>query len=232
MSKVLVISPHSDDSEYGLGGTIIRHLEEGDEVRVSLVVATSVDFVHKDNSVVTGETRIHEFMDAMKIYSKYGDIVYDLWKEDLNNDYGFGLESRLDAIPIRDVVNFVENQINYFKPDIFYYPSRSHHQDHRVVYEACSTACRPTQPFLPDQMYLYELPTSFWNNNKERYFSANTYVNIDIDKKQEVVNAHKSQIRPKDNKLSSESIRDQAKVRGDEVGEKYCEAFELIRSKR
>ena len=232
MSKVLVISPHSDDSEYGLGGTIIRHLEEGDEVRVSLVVATSVDFVHKDNSVVTGETRIHEFMEAMKIYSKYGDIVYDLWKEDLNNDYGFGLESRLDAIPIRDVVNFVENQINYFKHDIFYYPSRSHHQDHRVVYEACSTACRPTQPFLPDQMYLYELPTSFWNNNKERYFSANTYVNIDIDKKQEVVNAHKSQIRPKDNKLSSESIRDQAKVRGDEVGEKYCEAFELIRSKR
>ena len=232
MSKVLVISPHSDDSEYGLGGTIIRHLEEGDEVRVSLVVATSVDFVHKDNSVVTGETRIHEFMEAMKIYSKYGDIVYDLWKEDLNNDYGFGLESRLDAIPIRDVVNYVENQINYFNPDIFYYPSRSHHQDHRVVYEACSTACRPTQPFLPDQMYLYELPTSFWNNNKERYFSANTYVNIDIDKKQEVVNAHKSQIRPKDNKLSSESIRDQAKVRGDEVGEKYCEAFELIRSKR
>ena len=232
MSKVLVISPHSDDSEYGLGGTIIRHLEEGDEVRVALVVATSVDFVHKDNSVVTGETRIHEFMEAMKIYSKYGDIVYDLWKEDLNNDYGFGLESRLDAIPIRDVVNFVENQINYFKPDILYYPSRSHHQDHRVVYEACSTACRPTQPFLPDQMYLYELPTSFWNNNKERYFSANTYVNIDIDKKQEVVNAHKSQIRPKDNKLSSESIRDQAKVRGDEVGEKYCEAFELIRSKR
>ena len=232
MSKVLVISPHSDDSEYGLGGTIIRHLEEGDEVRVSLIVATSVDFVHKDNSVVTGETRIHEFMEAMKIYSKYGDIVYDLWKEDLNNDYGFGSESRLDAIPIRDVVNFVENQINYFKPDIFYYPSRSHHQDHRVVYEACSTACRPTQPFLPDQMYLYELPTSFWNNNKERYFSANTYVNIDIDKKQEVVNAHKSQIRPKDNKLSSESIRDQAKVRGDEVGENYCEAFELIRSKR
>ena len=65
MSKVLVISPHSDDSEYGLGGTIIRHLEEGDEVRVSLIVATSVDFVHKDNSVVTGETRIHEFMEAM-----------------------------------------------------------------------------------------------------------------------------------------------------------------------
>ena len=55
---------------------------------------------------------------------------------------------------------------------------------------------------------------------------------IDIEKKQEVVNAHKSQIRPKDNKLSSESIRDQAKVRGDEVGESYCEAFELIRSKR
>jgi LmbE family N-acetylglucosaminyl deacetylase len=232
MSKVLVISPHSDDSEYGLGGTIIRHLEEGDEVRVCLVVATSVDFVHKNDSVVTGETRVLEFMEAMKIYSKYGNVVYDLWKEDLNNDYGFGLESRLDAIPIRDVVNFVEGQIKYFKPDVFYYPSRSHHQDHRVVYEACSTACRPTQPFLPDQMYLYELPTSFWNNNKERYFSGNTYVNIDIDKKQEVVNAHKSQIRPRDNKLSSDSIRDQAKVRGDEVGEEYCEAFELIRSKR
>ena len=55
---------------------------------------------------------------------------------------------------------------------------------------------------------------------------------IDIDKKSEVVGVHKSQIRPQDNKLSAESIIDQAKVRGDEVGERYCEAFELIRSKR
>ena len=236
MNRVLVISPHSDDSEYGLGGTIIRHLEEGDEVRVCLVVATSVDFVHKDKAIITGDTRTQEFVDAINIYDKYGhapaSVQWSIWMTDENNDYGFGLESRLDAIPIRDVVNYVEGQIKEFEPNILYCPSRSHHQDHRVVYEACSTACRPTQPFLPDDIYLYELPTSFWNNNKERYFNVNTYVKIDIEKKQEVVNAHKSQIRPKDNKLSSESIRDQAKVRGDEVGESYCEAFELIRSKR
>ena len=168
----------------------------------------------------------------MRIYDKYGEVSWNVWKTDQNNKYGFGLESRLDAIPIRDVVNYVESQIDYFQPNILYYPSRSHHQDHRVVYEACSTACRPTQPFLPDEIYLYELPTSFWNNNKERYFSPNSYVTIDIEKKAEVVKAHKSQKRPKDNKLSPESISDQAKVRGDEVGEKYCEAFELIRSKR
>jgi LmbE family N-acetylglucosaminyl deacetylase len=236
LNKVLVVSPHSDDSEYGLGGTIIRHLEEGDEVRVCLVVATSVDFVHKDDSVITGDTRTSEFVDAINIYDKYGhapaSIQCSIWMTDENNDYGFGLESRLDAIPIRDVVNYVEGEIKYFKPNTLYYPSRSHHQDHRVVYEACSTACRPTQPFLPDNIYLYELPTSFWNNNKERYFSPNSYVTIDIEKKAEVVQAHESQIRPRDNKLSFESISDQAKVRGDEVGEKYCEAFELIRSKR
>ena len=46
------------------------------------------------------------------------------------------------------------------------------------------------------------------------------------------MNAHQSQMRPKDNKLSSESIRDQDKVRGDEAGEKYCEAFELFRWSR
>jgi len=231
-NKVLVISPHSDDSEYGLGGTIIRHLQEGDYVHIGLVVADSVDFVHVDSAIVPSDVRVREFMEVIQAYSKYGNIRSSIWMTDETNDYGFGLESRLDAIPIRDVVNYVEKEMKSLKPNVLYYPSKSHHQDHRVVYEACSTACRPTQPFLPDEIYLYELPTSFWNNNKERYFVPNTYVSIDIDKKSEVVGLHKSQIRPQDNKLSAESIIDQAKVRGDEVGERYCEAFELIRSKR
>jgi len=231
-NRVLVVSPHADDSEYALAGTIIRHLKEGDQVHVCLVVATSVEFVHMDDNVIPSRVRVDEFTKAIETYSKHGEVTSSIWITDENNGYGFGLESRLDAIPIRDVVNYVEREMKQSNPNILYYPSRSHHQDHRVDYEACCTACRPTQPTLPDEIYLYELPTSFWNNWREGYFSPNTYVTIDIDEKTEAVKAHHSQVRPNRNKLSLEAIIDHAKVRGIEAGEEYCEAFELLKSKR
>src|SRR6266508_1452642 len=34
MSRILVLSPHPDDEAIGCGGTLLRHLKQGDEVQI------------------------------------------------------------------------------------------------------------------------------------------------------------------------------------------------------
>ena len=37
MNRILVIAPHPDDEILGCGGTMIKHIEAGDEVYVCIV---------------------------------------------------------------------------------------------------------------------------------------------------------------------------------------------------
>jgi LmbE family N-acetylglucosaminyl deacetylase len=228
--KILVISPHSDDSEYGMGGTIINLLKEGAEVHVFLIVATTVDFVHKGGEAVGGMDRVREFGKCINFYGARGTVSGDIWKTDDNSDYEFGLESRLDSVPIRDVINAVERKINVVQPDEIYIPCKSHHQDHRVVYEASLTACRPTQRHRPKNIFLYEIPTSDWGNTYSNHFQPTTYHEIDIQEKIELCKTHESQLRDEGSYLGMRSIDEHARYRGRLAGCACAEAFQLILS--
>ena len=41
MTRVLVIAPHADDESLGCGGSILRHVSEGDDVHWLLVTGMS-----------------------------------------------------------------------------------------------------------------------------------------------------------------------------------------------
>lgn len=230
MKRVMVISPHADDSEFGVGGTIIRYLKEGYEVRILLVVATGVEFIHKNGELVEGSTRVTEFKNIISYYSKFGKISYNIWITDEKNPYKFGVDGRMDMIPIRDIITYLEKEILNFKPHILFFPGTSFHQDHRTVYEATITACRPTLPFIPDEIYSYELPTYTWNS-KEKTFTPNTYIAIDPKTKEELISLYQSQMRPDANKLNIKNVIHWSKIRGHEVDLENCEAFELVRRK-
>ena len=43
MAIVLVVAPHADDETLGCGGTLLRHIEEGDEVHWLIMTALRED---------------------------------------------------------------------------------------------------------------------------------------------------------------------------------------------
>ena len=104
----------------------------------------------------------------------------------------------------------------------------SHHQDHVHVHHACIAALRPISTPVSNVVLSYEAPEhSRWSANG--IFEPNLFVEIDneIDDKIEAFMKYESQVRP--GGRDADSIRNQARYRGQEVGKELCEAFYVHR---
>ena len=55
MSTVLIVAPHPDDEVLGVGGTMLRHLSQGDEVHV--LICTKGDYATFGKEQVEGVQR-------------------------------------------------------------------------------------------------------------------------------------------------------------------------------
>ena len=137
----------------------------------------------------------------------------------------------LDSVPLIDIVKEIEKIKNQVKPTIIY----THHRndlniDHRIVYTAVLTACRPMAHETVKEIYSFEVPSSTeWNYPIT--FSPNLYLDISkgIDKKIKAMGVYESEKREFPHPRSAEALMSLAKTRGREVGLQYAEAYELIR---
>jgi len=203
-SKILVLSPHTDDGEFGCGGAIRKWLEEGKEV-------IYVAFSSAEKSVANGYPKDilkKEVKDATK---KLGIQQSNL----LLFDY-----------PVRDFPvhrqAILENMVELeerLKPAIVLLPSTADtHQDHHVISQEGFRA------FKKHSIIGYEVP---WNNLT---FTTNMLISLSeqqIKRKIDALKCYKSQ----SNRIyANEAFTwDLARVRGSQIGVKYAEAFEVIR---
>lgn len=216
--RILVIAPHADDEAFGVGGTILKRVAAGDVAHHLIMTAADIKFEHTGGQVVTAQTRVDEartVAEAMGVTVSFGIM---------------GQESRLDALPLRDLVEVIERCQDDFKADVWYIPGPSFHQDHTAVYNACAAAGRPTRANLPKEVYKYELPTYSWNV-RELAMVTNVYESIDdfMDRKLEVCGLYESQLRGDSNMLSMQQLQKWAEVRGFESHNGFAEAFEVVR---
>ncbi len=127
---------------------------------------------------------------------------------------------------VKSVLNTVELDINRFKPEEIYIPSPvSYNQDHKVVYEACLIALRPHDKnwFVP-KVLIYEQPHTFlWSDEQ---FQPRYFRELDLSKKLNAYHLYKTQVR---SFRSDETITSLAKLRGDQVGYSWAEAFDILR---
>lgn len=220
MNRVLVIAPHADDETFGCGGTIARMIATDICVKVVVVVHGNIKFHHLGGEEVQASTRNLEFSNAMMTLgvTDYESVIT-------------GYDSKLDTLPLADIINALEKIQKDFVADTWLIPGPSFHQDHDTVYKAAIAAGRPFTDFAPQNILCYELPTYVYGP-KHMTFHPNMFVDIQryIDKKIEAVNLYKSQLRPSNNLLSTDKIRDWAITRGGQAGLEAAEAFELVKA--
>jgi N-acetylglucosamine malate deacetylase 1 len=198
--KTLVISPHCDDEVLGCGGILNNRRE--DKV---FVYYLGVDLFH----IVKREDRLKE-VDSVASFLKF--------------DYRIGT-NQVNNYRRETIINEVTDIINELKPEEVFIPFNSYNQDHKEVHDACIIALRPhdLNHFVPT-VFIYEVEQYLlWGESK---FEPNYFEAIDIDKKIEAYNLHKSQVRPF---RPQELLRSYSSIRGLSSNLKYAEAFKVGR---
>jgi LmbE family N-acetylglucosaminyl deacetylase len=218
--KLLVVAPHSDDEVLGCGGLISKIKKEGGKV---FVLIFNLGFEKNDTKESQDKRKqeIKEAMNALKVDDYH--LVHE--KADDNRD--------LDVEPLHSLIEVIESTSNVslekISPTIVAIPTIfSHHQDHVHVHNACIAALRPISTPVSSVVLSYEAPEhSRWSSSG--VFEPNFFVEIDdvIENKIMAFSKYSSQIRL--GGRDADSIRNQAKYRGQEVGKNLCEAFYVHR---
>lgn len=218
MKKILVIAPHPDDEILGCGGTMIKHIEAGDEVYVCIVTKGCMplfppELVEKTRT--EARTCHHHIGIKKTFFLDFPAVLIDK-------------ENRYDVNgKILDVVKEV-------KPDEVFIPHWGDMQkDHQIIADACMVALRPKYEPKVKCVYGYEtMSETAWNApNVQNEFIPNVYVDISeqLDKKMEALGFFNTQISQFPDARSLEAVEALAKYRGALMHMKAAEAFVLIR---
>lgn len=204
INTVLVLAPHTDDGEFGCGGSIVKFLEEGKEVYY-------VAFSTAEESVPVGmpknilETEVKEAMKRLGLPAS-NLVLHKFQVRKLNYVRQEILE---ELVKIKKEIN----------PDLVFIPSPNDlHQDHYTV------AMEGMRAFKQVGILGYEIP---WNNIT---FHTQAFVKLEkryIEKKVEALKAYKSQSHKF--YATSDFIWSLARTRGVQIGTEYAETFEVIR---
>jgi LmbE family N-acetylglucosaminyl deacetylase len=219
MKKILVVAPHMDDEVLGVGGTICKHIETGDEVRIIIVANRAYGHLY-DPEVIKNEES-----NCLKACSTLGVEKVSFLR--LNDE-------QLDEKLI-NVISAIENNLSDYLPDVVYIPySGDINQDHKAVYSACLVVFRVIGKYCAKTLLCYEAPSSTDANQTMPHerFSPNYYVDIEkyFDKKISAIQAYEKEIRTFPHPRSAEGLKVYSQKRGMEVGMNCAEAFVLLRN--
>lgn len=203
--NVLSIVAHPDDEILGCGGTLRKHVENGDTVTVVIMSTGGRDTDLKTEGFLASTI-----------------IGYNLLSFENYPD------QRFDTVPILDIIQCIEQYITVYKPDIIYTHSQHDlNKDHRIIFEAVLTAARPCNSHLVKEIYSFEvLSSTEWGFTA---FKPQLFVEINIDNKILAMDCYKSELRGYPHPRSWQIIKEKASVNGSIVLKKYCETFEIIR---
>ena len=231
--KVVIFVAHPDDEVLGMGGTILKHSQKGDFVKV-VYLATGITSRRSTNfqnniSYEQNENKINEIEKQIKDLRNDAKKSCNILKVKDCEFYDFP-DNEMDSVPLLKIVKVIEKEIKETKPDRIY----THHFhdlniDHRTVFNAVLTATRP-MGLNVKEIISFEVPSSTeWNYPVQ--FNPNYFVEIksQLSAKIKAMEAYKNEIRDFPHPRSVENLKNVSERWGSVSGNKAAEAFEIIR---
>jgi LmbE family N-acetylglucosaminyl deacetylase len=215
MINVLVVAPHPDDETLGCGGTLYRHIQNGDKV-YWLICTTIVPGRGYSEERISSRSN-----EIIEVASLYGFAGY----KQLNFP-----TTELDQVPKNYLVEEISNYVSEVDPHTVYLPYRNDaHSDHANVFDA-SVACTKTFRYPSvKKVYAYETlsETEFGLRHDDPGFKPNKWVDISsyMDSKINVLNVYKSEIKKHPFPRSEKAILSLGILRGIVCGCEFAEAF-------
>ncbi len=204
IQKALILAPHPDDAEFGLGGTLVKLLEMGNEVHV-MVFSMCEKSTPEGFEVGVIEKEMYESLNYLGIPKQ--------------NIHAFDFEVREFPAFRQEILEAMVSLNRRLNPDVVFLPSSSDiHQDHETIHK------EGVRAFKYSSILGYEMP---WNN-----FGFQSYVYVPLTdhllkKKTDALKLYKSQLhRPYSNISFLDSL---ARLRGTQIKKEFAESFELIR---
>tara|TARA_B110000444_G_C18702892_1_gene529842 strand:- start:252 stop:941 length:690 start_codon:yes stop_codon:yes gene_type:complete len=218
--RVLIIVAHTDDESFGCGGFIKKlSLNKNNVKAISFTNGIGARSNQKLRSI---QERKNSSINAAKILGFKWLAQYDY------------PDNELDKISLLEITKIIENHKKKFKPQIVLTHNFSDlNIDHRKIAEATLTAFRPEPKEKLEQLITFEVPSStdFRLLRNKKNFMPNYFVDIEksITTKIKAINCYKKELKPYPHSRSILGIKNLNKLRGNQSGLKYSEAFEIIR---
>lgn len=218
MKKILILSAHPDDEILGAGGTLLRHMKNGDDLH--WIIATDIfeDQGYSKSIVERRKKEINLVSKRLKMKS------YQLGYKTTN----------LSSETLISLVPKISKIIKSVKPELIYVVNRSDaHSDHRILFQALMASTKSFRtPFLRE-ILMYECisETEFAAPLAENAFIPNCYIDIssEINEKLQLIKIYESEIDNHPFPRSEKNIKALATFRGASCGVEYAEAFQIIK---
>tara|TARA_B100001115_G_scaffold180778_1_gene173719 strand:+ start:337 stop:1002 length:666 start_codon:yes stop_codon:yes gene_type:complete len=217
MDKIVVIAPHPDDETLGCGGTILKHIDNGDEVHWLICTEVDSDFGWTADQI---KRRNEEIKNVSQTFGFTSVIELRL------------PSTKIDLIPIRDLVEKISKPLHVIEPNILFIPwFMDVHSDHQIISNSFQAFYKWFRyPFIK-KAYMYEvLSETEYGQLGKATFKPNVFVDINtyLEKKISIMKNYKSEISEFPFPRSVRAIESLAFLRGSQSGFKAAEAFELI----
>lgn len=206
---VCVIAVHPDDETLGCGGTLLKHLKNGDEVHCVFVT----DGDAGQQSIVEQLGEFYHFTSVKRLGFK---------------------ELELADISLNEIVPVLAKTLKEIEPNILYIPNQTDaHSDHRAVFEALIACTKAFRFPLIEQVLMCEVisETDFNISAVDKPFCPNYFVDIteEMEQKKQAMESFKEQLLPFPYTRNVSTMEALNRYRGSLINAAYAEAFMALK---
>ena len=210
--NIIVLSPHADDVEIAMGGTIAKYVDEGHNITIITAILPKEDLEGNTDEFMNKNRRKEQEKSANILGANLEILDLDPY------DFAFN----------RKYIKLFDQKIKSYKPDmIFSCWEHDTHQDHKNLAKILFAVTRKNNISL--NMYEAMLPGGIntYSFNPQYFVNISKYIDLKI----KALKAYESVFVNKKNNYSKyfDSIVGRAKFRGEIIGVDYAEAFLIVK---